>query len=98
MHVSERARKSGAPGMTRTCDLLVRSQCFTQIQQVAALLKGAHACEFSLTWSGPRTALGNAAMQVVGILLGIPRPWDHVIEILLTRSGDKSHVESLGTH
>ena len=92
MHVSERARKSGAHGMTRTCDLLVRSQCFTQIQQVAALLKGAHACEFSLTWSGPRTALGNAAMQVVGI----PRPWDHVIEILLTRSGDKSHVESLG--
>src|ERR1700733_11459878 len=59
--------------MTRTCDLLVRSHCCAKNHRLAVLPTFAHECAFSITSSSRVASLNSAAMQGVGILLGIPQ-------------------------
>jgi hypothetical protein len=62
---------SGAPGVIRTPDLLVRSHCCARNHRLAALRTFAQECSFSITSPDFRASLNSAAMQGVGILLGI---------------------------
>ena len=58
--------------MIRTPDLLVRSHCRARDHGLAALPTFTHERAFSITSTARRVSLTSAAMQGVGILLGIP--------------------------